>query len=276
MIVNQRKWGRAGRVYIYSIIFLVGIGAVVVSTMVFQTIFGPPTGPLYHTSKTGVIIPLYTDPDNSWNGVVQVKKTYPQVPMAVIINPNNGPGSNQDPSYVNGVESLQRAGITVLGYVATGYGSRDINSIKSEIGEYKQWYNVNGIFFDEMAYTAGFENFYSQLNSYAISLGLKTTIGNPGTDTLQSYFGTVGTIVIYENPGYPQLSTLTADYSGTTKNDFAIIVTGVSAPTQSFITEATQYVSYLYVTNGTAPNPFDSVTPYLGGLAFMLNNTIAK
>ena len=244
--------------------------------MVFQTIFGPPTGPLYHTSKTGVIIPLYTDPDNSWNGVVQVKKTYPQVPMAVIINPNNGPGSNQDPSYVNGVESLQRAGITVLGYVATGYGSRDINSIKSEIGEYKQWYNVNGIFFDEMAYTAGFENFYSQLNSYAISLGLKTTIGNPGTDTLQSYFGTVGTIVIYENPGYPQLSTLTADYSGTTKNDFAIIVTGVSAPTQSFITEATQYVSYLYVTNGTAPNPFDSVTPYLGGLAFMLNNTIAK
>jgi hypothetical protein len=77
-----------------------------------------------HASSTpvGIAIPLYTYPtDGTWTAVINAKQSYPNVPFIAVINPSSGPGPSKDPNYVQGIKNLQAAGITVLGYVATGY-----------------------------------------------------------------------------------------------------------------------------------------------------------
>src|SRR5919201_1132120 len=91
------------------------------------------------TASTGVVVPLYTYPGSTWNTMVQTKTANPSVPMVAIINPSNGPGGSQDANYVSGIQKLQAAGITVLGYTHTSWAARDTGSLKTEMSEYKSW-----------------------------------------------------------------------------------------------------------------------------------------
>ena len=161
------------------------------------------------TGSTGVMVPLYVYPGSDWTQVIQIKNAHPSVPIVAIINPNSGPGSSSDSNYLSGIQQLQAAGVKVLGYVYTSYGARSTTSVHADIDSYNNWYHVNGIFFDEMANTSGLETYYSNLSNYVKSLGMTMTVGNPGTDTLSSYIGTVDVLDIYENPGMPSLTSLT-------------------------------------------------------------------
>src|SRR5882762_6634510 len=141
------------------------------------------------TVHSGVVVPLYIYPDSTWTTIALTAKANPNVPIIAIINPNNGPGSSSDPTYLAAVQNLQSSGVTVLGYVATGYGNNAISSEESQINKYHSWYNIDGIFFDEMSNTAGYESYYSTLNSFVKSNGMTYTMGNPGTSVPSSYIG---------------------------------------------------------------------------------------
>ena len=226
------------------------------------------------TTTTGLIVPLYTYPtDSSWQTLIQQKLANPNVPVAAIVNPSSGPGSGQDPNFVSGINSLRSAGITVLGYVATGYGSNSISSVEAQINDYKQWYNVNGILFDEMSSTPGYETYYSTLSSYAYSLGFSWTVGNPGAPVPSSFIGTVGTFVIYENAGLPSLSLLASSTGGYPTSNFAFVSYGVSGSSvsQSYVSGASSYVSWMYVTDANLPNPYDTLPSYLSTLMSYLS-----
>ena len=67
----------------------------------------------------------------------------------VIINPNSGPGDQKDDMYVKQAIRAKAVGGTVLGYVATGYGKIEIDSIISQIKKYQEWYTIEGVFLDE-------------------------------------------------------------------------------------------------------------------------------
>src|SRR5438093_798989 len=217
-------------------------------------------------TTTGVIVPLYTYPDSTWDTVAQAKIAHPSVPVVAIINPNNGPGSSKDANYVTGIQKLHSAGVVVLGYVYTGYGSRSANSVNADIDTYKNWYSLNGIFFDEMSNAPGDESHYYNLSQYAKSQGLTFTVGNPGTDILPSYIGTVDNIVIYENVGLPSISSLGGWYTNYDKSNFSTLSYGVGTISQSFLTSESSYVGYTYITNDNLPNPWDSVPPYFATL----------
>ena len=224
------------------------------------------------TSVTGVLVPLYAGPGPIWDSVVQTKLAHPLVPMVIIINPSNGPGSTINPSYVTGVQKLQSAGIVVIGYVFTSYGSKNSTDIKTEIDTYKSWYGVTGIFFDEMAYVPGFENYYSSLSQYAKSQGLKLTVGNPGQDTIPSYIGTVDNIVLHDDPGVPLLSDLQGWHTAYPKSNFSFISFGLSPLDQAFLNNATNYVGYEYMTDDNLPDPFDTLPSYFDTLVGDLDN----
>jgi len=223
------------------------------------------------TSSTGIIVPLYSYPGSYWNQVIQAKNAHPSVPIIAVVNPNNGPGSSIDSTYVSSIQQLQSAGITVLGYVYTGYGSRSTSSAEADVLTYHNWYNLSGIFFDEMSNAAGDESYYSTLTQYVKSHGMTMTVGNPGTDTLSSYVGTVDNLVIYENPGLPTTSDLAGWHTSYAKSNFSMIAFGVGLPTQSYVTSTTSYVSYIYVTNDNLPNPYDTIPSYIGSLVAELD-----
>jgi len=226
------------------------------------------------TSPSGVIIPLYTYPtDLTWNLVVQAKTTHPSVPIIAIINPDSGPGKAIDSNFVSGIKELQNAGVIVLGYVYTRYAARAITTVKDDLDFYKNWYNVDGINFDEMANTVGHEVYYSSLSQYAKSKGMKMTVGNPGMSTLTSYIDTVDNLSIYESSGLPTITMLSirTSYSEYPKTKFSMIAFGINLLDTAFLAHASTYVDYLYITDNILPNPYDTLPVYFNNLVAALD-----
>ncbi|PRC92325.1 spherulation-specific family 4 protein [Solimicrobium silvestre] len=225
----------------------------------------PPTTPPVTPTGASILVPLYEDPSDTktWNAIISAKAANPTVPIVAIINPNNGPGNSLDPTYAAAVAQLKAAGIIVYGYIATNSGGQSLTSMEAQMSQYVQWYGTTGMFFDEMAYSSGFESYYSALTQYAKSLGMLTTIGNPGSDTLPSYIGTVSTIVIFEQAGYPTTSFLSGGWHATyAPSNFAYISYGV--PTFSAATELANapYVQYQYISDQTGANPYNALPSY--------------
>jgi len=178
----------------------------------------------YWTAKTGILIPLYTDPggipyvSGGWDVVRTVKGNHPNLPMYQIANfaGSNGKGGPDYPcdstgNHAAAIISQQSSGVIVLGYVATGYGTTSEDTVETDIAQWKSCVpTINGIFFDEMNYptcgaacgTTG-ATYYQDLTRYAKSLGMTYTIGNPGTTTDSSYLGSVDILNTWEHPDEP-------------------------------------------------------------------------
>lgn len=229
--------------------------------------------PIYAATSTGLMIPLYTYPGGTWDQVSEAKAAHPSVPIVAIINPNNGPGGSRDSNYVSGIQNLQSAGVVVIGYVFTQYGSRSTDAVTSDIDTWKALYpQLQGIFFDEMTNTSGDESYYGNLSNYAKSVGFSFTVGNPGTDIASSYVGTMDNIMIYETGGLPSLNVLGGWHTGYDKSNFSYLAYGVPILSDAFVASSANYVSYMYITNDGLSNPWDSVTPYFMDLAAALDD----
>jgi hypothetical protein len=219
-------------------------------------------------ASTGTMVPLYTYPsDSSWTAIVAAKEAHPTVPVIAVFNPNSGPGASVDATYVTATNDLKNAGIVVLGYVPTGYAARDANEVKAEIDDYVAWYPATtGIFFDEQSNEPGFESYYSDLDTYVKSKSLTFTVGNPGTDTAESYVGALDMMLIYETDGLPSVSSLGGWHDAHDKHNFGIIPYKVPSLDASFVAQAKDHVGYIYLTDDDLPNPWDSLPPYFDAL----------
>jgi hypothetical protein len=226
-------------------------------------------------TKTGIVIPYYGDrPSQGWNAIINAKNVHPDLPMIVVVNPNNGPGNYKDQKYELQIQRLQSAGIFVLGYTYTEYANRNSSSVRADIDAYKSWYNVDGISFDEMSNKPGHETYYKNLSDFAYYKGLKFTIGNPGTDTLENYIGTVDNMVIYENNSSPNIQYLDDGwYSKYDKKNFSMLLTGINELNTMYIKEATNYVGYIYITNDDLPDPWDSLPRYFNELVAAIDKS---
>jgi hypothetical protein len=238
------------------------------STAAAPTAAVASSGMVGATGVNGTIIPLYTSPtDPSWDAVVSAKQAHPTVPVVAVINPANGPGSAIDPSYTSGIAKLSAAGVKVVGYVHTSYGSRAAADVQTDMSNWHGWYpGVTGIFFDEMANNTGFESYYSGLNSFAKGHGFNFTVGNPGTDGSASYVGTVDVILIYESGGVPSMAAMTGWHTSYPRQNFGVIPYRVASLDAAFVASARPYVGYIYLQSDDLPNPWDSVPSYLSSL----------
>jgi hypothetical protein len=157
--------------------------------------------------------------------------------------------------------------VKVIGYVHTSYGGRAATDVETDMNNWHGWYpGVTGIFFDEMANTAGLESYYSGLTSYAKGHGFNFTVGNPGQDTSAGYVGTVDVILIYENGGVPAVSALSGWHTSSPRQNFGVIPYRVSALDTTFVAAARPYVGYIYLQSDDLPNPWDTVPSYLSSL----------
>ncbi len=234
---------------------------------------GTPTtggtgGAMAATPPTGALVPLYTVPsDKSWAAIAAAKMAHPKVPVYAIVDPASGPGAAVDAGYAAGIGKLQLAGITVLGYVPTGYGARSVATIQADIDRWKSFYpGTQGIFFDEMSNRLGDEMIYKTVSQYAKSKGMTFTVGNPGVDTKPTFVGTTDVIMIYESAGLPATTALSGWHTSYPKSSFGLFAYGVATPNHALIKQARAYVGYIYVNDDVLPNPWDSVPSYLGDI----------
>ena len=117
-----------------------------------------------------------------------------------------------------------------------------------------------------MSNTAGDEAYYKGLDQFAKSKGLTVTVGNPGSDTLASFVGTVDTILIYESEGLPKVSSLHVFSGQYDRKNFGVIPYGVPALDASFVAAARADVGFIYLTDDNLPNPWDTLPAYFSSL----------
>jgi len=269
------------------------------------------------SASTGILIPLYCAPYGNdmnqtpcptgntsctgttfcWQTLVAARNNSPHTPIVAIINLGvgaggamGGPGTAKLADYASGIATLHNAGVTVVGYVSTANGARNTNYVTSDIDNWKSWYQssgMTGIFFDEMANTAGLESTYSGWTSHAKADGMTYVIGNPGTSTLVSYIGTVDTLNIDETTGgtgVPSISDLQADTfvspddKGLDKHNFSYLVfCQTSLPGISAIGNRSNYVGLMFYTGrGCTADPWAGIPSYFSTLASDLNKQTAN
>ncbi len=195
--------------------FLQTVGALSVASLpsyafFFDTIFKGDEEEDNNTKQPlQILIPLYSypnwqDDEYSWKRVIDVKKKYPNSSIIAIVNPNNGDFESANSDFEKGIQDLTDAGITVIGYVYTGYGDRAYNEIVHCIDNWAKFYKdsgVQGIFFDETSTEKSLIDFYSKLSDEAKKRDLAFVVLNCGITTDQEYIdsGIASIVVTYED-----------------------------------------------------------------------------
>jgi hypothetical protein len=218
-------------------------------------------------TSTRMLIPLYSDPPAQWTSVINAN-TYKNID--VILNPSDGPGASIQSSYTNGIAQLRNAGVGVFGYVYTGYGTRPLATVKAEVDSWKNWYSVDGIFFDEASNSSTNLSYYSNLQTYVTDRAM-TSILNPGTGTMEAYMSVADTNMIYENdPSSPlSISTWAVNYPASKFG--ALQYAASAAQMRTFVASAkAQNIGYVFVTDDVLNNPWDKLPAYLAEEAALL------
>jgi hypothetical protein len=123
-------------------------------------------------------------------------KIYPNVHFVVIINPNSGPNGRPilpDEQYQRAVPLLRGyPNVTLVGYIKTSYGKRDIKESLADIDTYWRWHQerpdtktgfgpmgLDGILVDEVAWQVEKFGYFEELSRHI--KGKQWKSGKPGT-----------------------------------------------------------------------------------------------
>ncbi|KAK6358610.1 hypothetical protein TWF730_007935 [Orbilia blumenaviensis] len=113
-----------------------------------------------NSNGTSILFPLYIYPDpGCWDRVLTAVSRHPAQHFTFVINPNSGPGPEKfpDAEYTDAIAKLNvYKNVTLIGYVHTTYGTRDLTQVITEVERYAAWatysevdIHVDGIFVDE-------------------------------------------------------------------------------------------------------------------------------
>lgn len=144
-----------------------------------------------------LVVPAYFDSNALWEQVIDA----PAKEVA-IMNPANGPGTRAQASYKNWIATAKANGVTVIGYIATGYGTTAASKITTQAQHYSQWYGVTDFFLDEAsASTRNLSTYKSLVGTLDKSYNNPLIMLNPGTVPAQGYFGLGANtqIVVFED-----------------------------------------------------------------------------
>lgn len=209
----------------------------------------------------------YSPTDYLWDDVAASAGA---APLLVIINPNNGPGGGPpNADYQVGLAALTNAGVPMLGYVHTNYGQRSLAQVKADVDLYAQHFPVQGIFVDEAASGPDQLAYYGELYDYIHGKpGLGQVVVNPGTHIDEQYISRpAGDVaVIFEDTGSNWTNYTPDGYvTGYPPRRFAMLAhttAGASAMRQAIDLALARNLGYVYVTNDSGSNPWDTLPDY--------------
>ena len=235
-------------------------------------------------SALGIFIPAYFSPGTRWTELNEAAK---RVPLIAIMNPNNGPGTSSSSSYVTAINSLRQSGGRVIGYVYSSYTARPLANVQADIDRYFSFYNIDGIFIDEMTNdsTAAHVDYYEALYQYIKGKNPAwIVVGNPGINASAAYLTrpTVDTLVTFENnSGYetnvPDVWTKTQ--APTAISHLCYAVADATTMTNYVNIAVSRNAGHIYVTDDSGSNPWDRLPTYWNaeiGLIESINQEAAR
>jgi hypothetical protein len=219
-------------------------------------------------APVGIMVPAYFDPSSGlWPGLNFAASG---VPLIAIMNPNNGPGSAQQASYVAAINSLHAAGGRVIGYVYSSYATRATNFVTADIDLYFSFYRVDGIFVDEMTNDSvtSHLDYYATLYQYIQTKGINLLVAaNPGINTVEAYLTrpTADLLVTFEsNTGYPSLvvDSWVTNHLARQFCHLPYATSAASTMTNYVNLAVSRNAGWIYVTDDVLPNPWDTLPSY--------------
>jgi Spherulation-specific family 4 len=222
-----------------------------------------------HAALTAIVPAyFYPVPNSPWDDLSAAAS---RIPVTAIMNPGSGPGNFQDSNYVNVVNNLRTAGGKVIGYVSTSWGARSSAVVKADIDKYVNWYNIDGIFFDEMANSGSNSslNYYQDIYDYVKAINPAWEVmGNPGTTTTESYLTrpAADSLLVFESfasnyPGYtPSGWNFNQDPSAI---GHLVHTTASEADMLNYLDLAVQRnAGQVYITDDVLNNPWDTLPSF--------------
>jgi hypothetical protein len=224
-------------------------------------------------AKTGgqtAAIPAYWYPDSSTSTSTNQLLNTPSGDVSFIIaDAANGAGSSVDPNYVSAIDTYEREGIKVYGYVYTDYGSRSLSSVEAEVSDWYSWYGLDGIFFDDASSDpalAGPGSYYNELYEYVKHMTgpgvLGTTVVlNPGTIPAEAYMTDSDIICDFEGPEATYVNaTFPAwvdSYPATRFWNIVYDSVGVAQMQRDVSLARERNAGYVFVTTLSGSNPYE-------------------
>lgn len=217
-----------------------------------------------------LLVPMYAYPlpgSALWNGVRDASAS---VRITAIVNPSNGPGRVADPYYVTRINELHDRGVTLAGYVYTGYGARALDLVYADIDTYFLLYpQVTCIFVDEQSVDPAYVGYYQAIYDHVASRGCSRVFTNPGTQSPEAFTTSPAipvTTVLYESglTGWTTYAT-PAYVASRPASDSAMMVIGVGTAAkmnQCLVLAKSRNVDYVYVTHDKGGNPYDALPTY--------------
>lgn len=210
----------------------------------------------------GVFIPSYFYPGNLWK---QATAGAASGVGGMIVNPRSGPGKTADKNYVSAVKAAQAAGIKVFGYVYTKYGTRPAADVLADVQKHINFYNVDGIFFDEVSSSVSALPYYQSLADAVHALPDMIVALNPGTHPAEGYMN-VGDIIMTFEGTYAKYAKLkvpawTAKYPAT-RFWHLIHTTPQSQLGAAIELSKSRNAGFVYVTDDIMANPYDTLPTY--------------
>jgi hypothetical protein len=201
------------------------------------------------------------------SGIWQQAADTKPVPSYMILDISGlGAGSSPVGHFQSIVKKEQAAGVTILGYSSTAYGSRPLSQIEADVRHYKAWYGVTDMFLDEVKGVTSQLPYYRKLAGYIRGYTPGTSIWiNPGAYPDPSYMSVSNVVMAFEGPytAYHNIDvpSWVFDYKS---NRFAntIYATSGSQVTSAINLSKTRNAGYVYVTNGSGGNPYSSLPSY--------------
>ncbi len=240
---------------------------------------------------SNIAIPAYFDPSGSdWTNAVNAQ---PHPALMVMDVTARGAGFCVDPTWLTAVNVAKAKGIKVAGYVDTQYHTRtqtgaksfacnttdDANgtkeftmSIAQEVANYKAWYGVTDIFFDQVDSDVANVAYYQSItNNVHASTAGSTVILNNGTIPDESYMNVGDIIVIFEScntacsplPQYQTYQSPSWVGNYPASKYWHIIYNVPASQLNTVLTQAkSRRAGYIYATDDVLPNPYDVLPTY--------------
>lgn len=154
-----------------------------------------------------LLVPAYFSAakDSPWTTLLSGDKSYPDVKITAIVNPNSGvltSTTTANTDLVTAIANFKSTNRKVVGNVSTlyGNGARSEADVKATIDKYLELYpTLDGFFIDEMASgsnrLAHYQAFYNYIKNKNTAL---VVIGNPGIYPDQSYANVTDALTTFE------------------------------------------------------------------------------
>jgi len=240
-------------------ILVLGVAAGITAKLTTKT----TPSPTKNCHPQRAFVPAFFYASGIWQQAAETKP----VPSYMILDISGlGAGASPVGHFQNIVKKERAAGVTILGYSSTGYGTRPLSQVEADVRHYKAWYGVTDMFLDEVKGISSQLPYYRKLANYIRSTNPGTSIWiNPGDFPDPSYMSVSNVVMAFEGPyaAYHNIDVPSWVFRYN-PDRFAntIYATSGSQVNSAINLSKTRNAGYVYVTDGTGGNPYSALPTY--------------